>query len=112
MPPSIEALSGKASFRRVYSEGRRCTRDGVTAIVYLRETGPARLGLAVGKAHGNAVVRNRIRRRLRAAFRAYRPGPADVILVGRAGVGVRPFAEVEEYVSECLTRAGIPRSAA
>ena len=109
--PSIEPLSGKPHFARVHSTGRRCTRDGVTAVVCVRAEGPARLGLSVGKAAGNAVVRNRIRRRLREAFRAYGPGPADVVLVGRGELATAPFQCVEENVRTCLEAAGAPRSA-
>ncbi|HEX2296708.1 MAG TPA: ribonuclease P protein component, partial [Actinomycetota bacterium] len=87
----IEPLSGKHRFARVHSSGRRASRDGVTAVVQPRTEGAPRLGLSVGKAAGTAVVRNRIRRRLREAFRAYGPGPGDVILVGRAQVATEPF---------------------
>jgi ribonuclease P protein component len=107
--PSIEPLSGKPDFARVHSSGRRCTRGAVTAIVSAREAGGPRLGLSVGKSAGKAVVRNKIRRRLREAFRAYGVGPADVVLVGRAGVATDPFTEVEEYVKACLEGAGAPR---
>lgn len=109
--PSIESLSGKPHFARVHSTGRRCTRDGVTAIVAARAEGAPRLGLSVGRSAGKAVVRNRIRRRLREAFRAYDPGPADVVLIGRAEVATEPFDRVEEYVRQCLTTAGAPRRA-
>ncbi len=109
--PSIESLSGKPHFARVQSTGRRCTRDGVTAIVAARTEGAPRLGLSVGRSAGKAVVRNKIRRRLREAFRSYDPGPADVVLVGRAPVATEPFARVEEYVSEALSVAGAPRRA-
>ena len=108
---SIESLSGKPHFARVQSTGRRCTRDGVTAVVAPRAEGAPRLGLSVGRAAGKAVVRNKIRRRLREAFRAYDPGPADVVLIGRASVATEPFALVEEYVSQCLSGAGAPRRA-
>ena len=108
--PSIQALSGKPNFRRVFASGTRCTRDGVTVVACPREEGPARLGLAVGRAAGKAVVRNRIRRRLRAAVRAYGPGPADIVVVGRAPLHSAPFASVEEYVRECLARAGVARA--
>lgn len=109
--PSIESLSGKPHFARVHSTGRRCTRDGVTAVACVRDEGPARLGLSVGKGAGPAVVRNRIRRRLREAFRGYGPGPADVVLIGRAEVAAGPFSRVEEYVKTCLEAAGVPRRA-
>lgn len=110
--PSIEGLTGRSHFRRVYASGCRATRGGVTAIVAPRDDGPARLGLSVGKSAGKAVVRNRIRRRLRAAFRSYGPGPADVILVGRGELYEAPFAVVEEYVNKALAAARAPRAAA
>ncbi|HEX2057354.1 MAG TPA: ribonuclease P protein component [Actinomycetota bacterium] len=110
--PSIESLSGKPHFARVHATGRRCTRDGVTAIVATRREGPARLGLSVGRSSGSAVVRNKIRRRLREAFRAYGPGPADVVLIGRGPVATEPFSLVEEYVRQCLAGAGAPRRTA
>lgn len=107
--PSIEPLSGKPAFARVHATGRRCTRNGVTAVVSVRDEGPARLGLSVGKSAGKAVVRNKIRRRLREAFRAYGPGSADVVLVGRGQVATEPFSRVEEYVRQSLSGAGVPR---
>jgi ribonuclease P protein component len=49
----------------------------------------ARLGVSVGKKHGNAVRRNRIKRVFRAAFRQCRrllPAGRDYVLVPRMGV--------------------------
>lgn len=109
--PSIEALSGRPHFARVHSAGRRCSRDGVTAIVSPRDSGPARLGLSVARSAGKAVVRNKIRRRLREAFRAYGPGAVDVVLIGRSAVATERYAAVEEYVRQCLQGAGAPRRA-
>ena len=109
--PTIESLSGKPHFARVHSTGRRSSRDTVTAVVCPRTDGPPRLGLSVSKSAGTAVVRNKIRRRLRSAFRGYGPGPADGILLGRAEVATQPFSRVEEYVNTCLRAAGAPRRA-
>lgn len=108
--PSIQPLSGKPSFRRVYASGRRCTRNGVTVVALTRAEGPARLGLSVGKAAGKAVARNRIRRRLREAVRAYGPSSADIVVTGRAEVRSAPFTQVEDSVRECLERAGVARA--
>ncbi len=108
--PSMEALSGRPRFRRVYASGRRCSRDGVTVIASPREDGPARLGLSVGRSAGKAVVRNRIRRRLRAAVRGYGPAAADIVVVGREAVASAPFGLVEESVRECLARTGVARA--
>ena len=61
-----------------------------------------RIGLTVPKALGKAVVRNRIKRRMRAAVRSCIPllsSPVDVILHPRRNVEDCPFAALEEEVS-------------
>jgi len=67
-----------------------------------------RLGLTVSKKVGNAVVRNRMRRRLRAlALRllpeAGIPG-ADHVLIGRAGGTERAFVQLEDELRRALAR--------
>src|SRR5262249_55020658 len=63
-----------------------------------------RLGLVVGKRHGNAIRRNRKKRLLREAFRLSQrdlPGGHDFLLVPRAG----PAAALEQYAQSLLTLA-------
>ncbi len=72
-----------------------------------RET--SRLGFTCSRKLGNAVLRNRARRRLRAAADAVlRPGPAgwDFVLVGRAATLDRPFRELVEDLRTALVRIG------
>jgi ribonuclease P protein component len=69
-----------------------------SVVVQARQRGddaPARTGFTVTKKLGNAVERNRARRRLKEAVRlgladALKPG-ADYVFVGRAATGGRPF---------------------
>jgi ribonuclease P protein component len=78
----------------------------------LARTGPeaaagARLGLTVPKAVGNAVARNRIKRRLREAFRLHRPqlgGQWDIVLNPRRAVLDAPFAQIEQALSKVIAR--------
>jgi ribonuclease P protein component len=62
------------------------------------EPRPARFGFTVTKKIGNAVVRNRIRRRLREAVRlvgASRAVPGtDYVLIGRRAALTLPFARL------------------
>lgn len=69
---------------------------------------PPRIGLTVTKKHGNAVVRNRIRRRLRAAVREALPragkdGFDYVIVARRAALGV-PFADLIHDIERGIAR--------
>ena len=61
-----------ADFTRCYRQGKRLRTPVFTLYAYRQGQGLARLGLAVGKSVGNAVVRNRVKRRLREIFRRHK----------------------------------------
>ena len=67
-----------------------------------------RVGFTTTKKLGNAVIRNRIRRRLREAARLTLPEVArrgfDYVLIGRAGAADRPFAELQKDLNSALKR--------
>jgi ribonuclease P protein component len=71
---------------------------------------PARVGFTVSKKVGNAVERNRVRRRLREVVRhtserAFRPG-CDYVLIGRQTAIVLPFDQLVRDFSGVLDRIG------
>ena len=71
-------------------------------------TGP-RLGLTVPRAIGGAVVRNRIKRRLRAAFRLHRAkiGPQwDIVLNPRRAAFDASFADIEKAFGRLIEKCG------
>lgn len=67
-----------------------------------------RLGITVTKRIGNAVVRNRMKRRFRALGRDLLPTNgvtgADHILIGRAGGVERDFRQLRDELAEALDR--------
>ncbi len=90
-------------------------------ILQMRQRGdgdPAiRAGYTVTKKVGNAVVRNRMKRRLRALARAALPVSgvtgADHVLIGRGGGIERSFADMVRDLDKALTkvaRAASPHS--
>ena len=72
-----------ADFQRVYKQGRRHFAAHLTVFYLKRESvEEPRVGFAVGRVLGGAVVRNRIRRRLREAVRQnFAPGLAADLVV-------------------------------
>ena len=70
--------------------------------------GPPAVAYAISRRVGNAVIRNRVRRRLRTAVarqeRLLRPGHAYLVGVSPAAADVT-YRELEDRVRECLEAA-------
>lgn len=84
-------LSRSRDFDAVYRQGRSASTRFLTLYWFQRDEplGEPRLGFAVPKAVGNAVVRNRIKRQLREIVRdrvAGLPQSNDYVLVVRRGL--------------------------
>ncbi|MBQ2323597.1 MAG: ribonuclease P protein component [Oscillospiraceae bacterium] len=91
-------LKENYEFRRMYAKGK----SGVSPclVVYCRPNHRAhnRLGITVGAKLGHAVVRNRVRRRLREIYRLNQPRMKqgyDVVLVGRVRAVSASYQELE-----------------
>lgn len=89
---------------------RRRVRRGAVTVTFVPDArpGPPRVAYAVGRSVGGAVVRNRLRRRMRAVVSelgsALRPG---AYLVGVAPEAASmPYGELRELVSGALEDAG------
>jgi ribonuclease P protein component len=107
-------LSRSRDFDAVYRQGRSVSTRYLVLYWFARDQDGegARLGLAVPKAVGTAVVRNRIKRRLRELFRersAELPQDHDYVLVVRPGLAetaeTRGFDWLRERVDEILGKA-------
>lgn len=70
--PRVETLRKSADYLRSYRRGRRV--HGSVAMLYTHgnDTGRARLGITASRKVGKAVVRNRLKRRIREVYRRWR----------------------------------------
>lgn len=105
----MEPLRRRADFEQVFESGQLVRGRSLAVRVLERGEGPARVGFAIGKRlDKRAVVRNRVRRRLRDAIR---PLPLrdgyDIVVLGRRSALTASFSALREDVGGLLRRAGL-----
>ena len=109
-------LTRSRDFDAVRRRGRSASTRFLVCYWFARgDDGEPRLGLAVPRAIGTAVTRNRIKRQLREAWRARLdriPRGSDYLLVVRPGlpdaVEARGFDWLGERIDEALAKVRIP----
>jgi len=113
LPPELRLTDG-ASFQQTVRAGKRA--GSRTVVVHLAQrvaapdgsTGP-RVGFVVSKAVGNAVVRNRVKRRLRHLAREHMsslPGSAALVVRALPASATASSAELSGDLTRCLARVG------
>lgn len=103
-------LRRTADYRKIYKEGTKFTGP-LFAAFYRRSQPdqPARAGYTTPRTMGNAVVRNRIKRRMREAVRldpAGLPAGWDVVFNPRGGVLGAPFPRIGAEVARLFALLG------
>lgn len=92
-------------FQRLYTKGKSAPTATLAVYVRPNHLGRNRLGLTVGTKIGKAVVRNRVRRRIREAYRIHEDGMApgwDIVVVARVRSAFVPYAQLERDLLRLL----------
>lgn len=105
---TIGTIRKRADFLAA-NRGLRVARPGFVLLANPNGGQGKRFGITVTKKIGNAVVRNRMKRRFRELLRAALPDAGladhDHVLIGREGGIERDFAKMQVELAEALSRA-------
>ena len=109
--PRSSRIRKRQEFERVFRKGRRARGPDMHVVALCSENGPARLGLAVSRRVGNAVVRNRVKRRVREIFRRHRDQlpVADLVVIPFASAAELDFGTLRDELLSLATKAARPR---
>ena len=99
-------------FQRLYHRGKSAALPTLALYCRRRRGRGNRLGLTVGKKVGGAVVRNRVRRRLREIYRLHegelREG-YDIVVVARVKAAFADYRQLERHFLAAAGRLGLRR---
>jgi len=100
------SLRGRKNFAVAYRGARRAA-GAVVVLTSEGSPGPPQVAIVAGRRVGNAVRRNRAKRRLRAAMerQCLRDGTAYVVIAQRGAVDA-PFARLVEWLAAAIPAAG------
>ena len=101
-------LRKSADFQALRRDGRG--RANSLAVLRTRPNGMhiTRIGFSVGRRVGNAVVRNRVKRRLRELFRLTQLQDCwDMVLIARPAAAGASYPQLRQAVEDLLNRSGV-----
>jgi ribonuclease P protein component len=108
----MERLTRRADFRAAAAGQRVSVGAFVVQARRRAEDGPVRIGFTVSRQVGNAVERNRVRRRLREMVRLSQGGGMhdghDYVLIGRRAALAVPFGQMRRELDGALGRIHDP----
>lgn len=101
-------LTGDARITRIHRQGRSAANRLLVFRVLPNDLERSRFCIVAAKRVGNAVVRNRVKRRLRAAVRSAPCQPGwDTIIMARRGAGEADYHRLESAVRNLMRRTGL-----
>jgi ribonuclease P protein component len=103
-------LRKNQQFQSVYKAGKSYANKFLVLYILPNQKEERKVGFAVGKRLGGAVIRNRIKRLLRESFRLNQhrfKGGIDLIVIGRQPIVGRGFADVNKALLDVAGRAKI-----
>jgi ribonuclease P protein component len=108
-----ERLRKRHQFINVFKTGIRKESRHFTCVLVGNSLPWRRLGLTVGKRTGNAVARNRVKRKLREYFRcnkAYFPDSTDIVISARTGAAQLDYKALNQELSGLLQPETLQKS--
>ena len=102
---SYETLKKNIEFQEVYKRGKSYANKYLVMYVLENGTDITRIGISVSKKVGNSIVRHRLARLIREAFRLSTsciPDGYDYVVVARASLKDKGFFETKESMIHLL----------
>ncbi len=106
------SLKRNHEFRRLYQKGKNAVTPCLAVYCRKNRGDVSRIGFTVGVKIGGAVVRNKVRRRLREAYRIHEAqilSGYDIVVVARVRAAHVRYRDIERNLLSALEKLGLFR---
>ena len=107
---TTSSIKRNYEFRRLYASGKSAGTSHIVLYAKRNRQGKSQLGITVSTKVGKAVIRNRVRRRLREIYRLYEgeicPG-FDLVIVARVKSPTASYAQLERDFLRLRDKLGL-----
>jgi ribonuclease P protein component len=110
---TLHKLKKNYEFKKVYNEGRYYVEKYVVMYIIKNDSALNKIGFSASKKVGNSVVRNRVKRRMKEAYRKYGNNTKagyDIVFTARVGSGSADYAMIEKNIISILKKARLQKS--
>src|SRR5262249_4613626 len=111
MLPRRKRLTRERDYRAVYDRGRASRAPALVCLGLEVQGEPTRVGIVASKKVGDAVRRNRAKRRLREAVRLVWPEVGEtgwhVVVIATSSTGTLDFGDLVESLRRGLAQVGV-----
>jgi ribonuclease P protein component len=104
-----QSINKNSDFKRLYNNGRKIVTQYIVFYYLKNDRTEDRIGLTVSKKVGKSVVRNRVKRLMKEAFRLNFSGTKegyDFVLVARNRMKGASFTQVDKIMKSFLKKIG------
>ncbi|MDA0256620.1 MAG: ribonuclease P protein component [Chloroflexi bacterium] len=107
-PPAVDRLRRSSEISATLRKGKRARQRLVHVAALPNGLPRSRFALSVSKRVGSAVVRNRVKRRLRVLLRSRPPrGGYDIVVTAHVGADSVPIDDLMRDIERCLRHVGV-----
>ncbi|MEG2869484.1 MAG: ribonuclease P protein component [Terrisporobacter sp.] len=106
-----KGLKKDSDFRKVYKHGKSFANKYLVMYILENRSDLSRVGISVSKKVGNAIIRNKIRRRIKECYRLnvdenVKAG-YDIVFIARVSSNEVEYKDIEKSINHLIKKSGI-----
>ena len=106
-----QGLKKDSDFRKVYKHGKSFANKYLVLYILNNKSENSRIGISVSKKVGKAIIRNKVRRRIKEAYRVNIDENVkcgyDIVFIARVAIKDADYKDIEKSIKHLVKKSGL-----